>query len=100
MDNVLNKTTVLALGKIVTYAVDGSKVARAIIDANGRMDTIVMGIARAIVHSPDNPGFLGDDDDVRDGYLWVTTENGWEAFWPVRELVRDYIIGSFTAYDW
>lgn len=46
---------------------------------------VLEGVARHIVKSPDNPGFLTDEDDVRDGYVRISAT--FEHFIPVREAM-------------
>jgi len=70
-----------------------AKVARAF--GNG---DVVYGTARSI--GTQSGAFLTSDDDVRDGYLRVTTQSGLEAFWPVRDLMREVGMGLFAPYDW
>lgn len=47
-------------GKRVTWAIDGDV---------GRLQT---GVARHIVKSPDNFGFLRHDEDIRDGFVRIS----------------------------
>jgi hypothetical protein len=54
----------------------------------------VYGEARAILDHPGGVGGLpGPDTDIRTCYLWVTTYQGWEEFWPIDELVTDMVKG-------
>lgn len=46
---------------------------------------VMEGVARHIVVSPDNPGFLQGDVDVREGYLRIS--GTFEHFIPVREVM-------------
>ena len=48
---------------------------------------LLSGTARAICKSPEG-GFLSSDDDVREGYLWVTTFGGMEQWWPMAEVIE------------
>ena len=45
--------------------------------------TILTGVARAFTR--DGGGFLGPDEDVRDGYVWFS--GAIESWWPVAELL-------------
>ena len=53
---------------------------------------VISGTARAIVKDDSGASFLGATDDVRDGYLWVTTVMGFEEFWPMSEVME--LVGS------
>ena len=45
------------------------------------------GIARAFTR--DGGGFLTTDEDVRDGFVWISGGSGlFERWWPVKELVE------------
>jgi hypothetical protein len=35
---------------------------------------------------------------VRDAYLWVTLDTGFETYWPVSELIAEQPDGLFTEY--
>lgn len=74
---------VAALRPIIDMAHNGLKVKRLV------NDEIVVGIARHIVISPDNYGFPGSNDDIRDCYLRVTLISGMDVAWPVSELMAD-----------
>jgi hypothetical protein len=78
------------LGSLVDASRRHAKVARVIGN-----DDPVYGIARALVRDPENAYFLTGKDDVRGAYLWVTTRNGFETFWPVAELVQDLEHSTF-----
>lgn len=38
--------------------------------------------------------------DIRDGFLEVTTREGMEDSWPIRELMQDFDNGFFRPSDW
>lgn len=57
-------------------------------------DCLHEAVARAFVKSPDQPYFLGSDDDVRDAYLWMSST--FETFMPVREAVRLVDLGMMA----
>lgn len=57
------------------------------------------GTARAITRDS-GPGYINGATDVRDGYLHVTTDMGWELWLPVRDLMQAFIDGTFSRYDW
>jgi len=92
--DTLTLADAVALADVLTAAQTCAKVYR--MTENGDP---VFGTARAIV-APDSAAFLRSTDDVRDGRLWVTTHGGWEAFWPVRELVAAARRQEFGRYDW
>ena len=83
----------LALGEIIRYSRGSMKVARV------WQGGVIYGIARAICTQP-NGGFVGEKDDVRDGFLWVTMREGFEQWWPVRDLMAEYATQEFSQYDW
>lgn len=91
----LTLTDLVALETIAGVAQRCAKVAR--YDKNS--GDVVYGHARHICR--DTLGnFLRGDEDVRDGLLRVTLRSGFEAFWPVRELMQDVGKGEFAEYDW
>jgi hypothetical protein len=51
-------------------------------------DGVNEGTARHLVKDPETAGFLGSGDDIRDGYLRVTTVAGFEAWLPVSQLIE------------
>jgi hypothetical protein len=61
-------------------------------------NTPVKGIARCIGDQSGN--FVTSDGNVADEFLRVTLESGFEAFWPVRELVDEVSLGRFARYEW
>lgn len=90
----LSIADVVALDIIVRAASTCAKVARMLEDG-----TVVYGHARSIGGT--SGAFLGPDADVRDAFLRVTTQGGFEAFWPVRDLMPQAATGEFVApYDW
>lgn len=88
----LTTSDAVALGAIITAARRSARVSRAL-DCD-----VVSGTARAVV-TDERGGFAGAHDDVRDCLLWVTLSSGFEAFWPVRDLVPDYLSGMFVLHD-
>ncbi|OLF08551.1 hypothetical protein [Actinophytocola xanthii] len=88
----LTTSDVVALGAIVTGARRSARVSRALdYDA-------VSGTARAVV-TDERGVFAGDRDDVRDCLLWVTLSSGFEAFWPVSDLVPEYQSSLFVLHN-
>lgn len=75
-----------ALAEIVRTVQLRTPVAR-VIDSN-----VIYGQARRI---GDQSGASMHDTDIRDQYLWVTTDRGNEAFWPVRDLMAEIVSGEF-----
>jgi hypothetical protein len=62
-------------GKKVRYTLDGG-------------DTIFTGVLRHVVTSPDNFGFLRNDEDVRNGYVRITGISGpSESALPVTQIM-------------
>lgn len=84
---------VLNLATIVSAAQKCAKVAR--VCATG---DILYGHARCI--GSDHGAWVSNNDNIMDSYLRVTLNNGFEAFWPVRELLTQVANGEFTEYDW
>ena len=91
---VLTTSDVVALAEIVNAAHNGAKVGRIL--NMGYRETVI-GTARHLVVSPEYPVFPGVDDDMRDGFLRVTLASGFEAFWPVSDLVTDLRNGEFMV---
>jgi hypothetical protein len=84
-DRVLNVRDAVALGQIVSCMKGRGQVAR-LVDGN-----VLVGTARSV--GDENGNFAAQLDDVRDCYLRVTLRSGFEAFWPVSELVQE--MGSY-----
>lgn len=59
--------------------------------------TIHEGTARHIVQSPENFGFIGSDQDVRDAYLRITSLTGMEYAVSVRRLMSLVEMGGFAV---
>ncbi len=74
--------------EVIKSAEHGSKVARLI------EGSVIVGIARSVGN--DTGGFAMRDQDVTTLFLRVTSLSGWEHFWPLTELVRDYRAGLFV----
>lgn len=87
---VLTIPDVVSIGAIVEAAQHSYKVAR-LMDSGD----VVEGTARSIGNQ--NGAFLATGDDVRDGYLRVTTMQGMEVFWPVHALVSDHQATTFVV---
>ncbi len=87
MSDILTIGDAVNLEVVVRAAYTNGKVARCIDGGD-----IVYGIARYITKD--------GSDDVRDSILRVTTRGGFEAFWPVRELMGEVQTGEFAIYDW
>ena len=83
-DRLLTLHDAVNLSTIVDAAITGARV-RWLDEASGDVRS---GTARSIGRGlVDGASFLTDRDDVRDGFLRVTTDTGWEAFLPVADLV-------------
>ncbi len=87
----LSLSDALKIGRVLRAAQHTEKVA--FIDDGAVRE----GIARHIVKSPDNVGFVGSDTDVRDAYLRVTMTTGFERFTLVSELVDRLDTTFFTG---
>jgi hypothetical protein len=59
--------------------------------------TIHEGTARHIVQGPDNFGFIGADQDVRNAYLRITSVTGMEYAVPIRRLMHLVEMGGFAV---
>lgn len=90
----LTASRALALAKIVTAAQEGARVV--FLDENGEQQN---GTARHVVASPENFGFLASDEDVRNGYLRVTMQSGFDLTAKVADLIED-LGQTFYVYDW
>lgn len=98
-NTTLSVSDIERLYEILRVAQGTMKVARAMNGGPGYQDgDIVYGTARYIC-APSG-AFLRSDEDVRDGYLRVTTDNGWDVFWPVRDLMPEVASGEFRQYNW
>jgi hypothetical protein len=84
----LHQAEVLDLAEIINCAHNHQRVGRIIGDRD------YFGTARHVVKSPDNYGFPGRLDDVRDCYLRVTLDSGMDVAWPVSDLL-DELHGLF-----
>jgi hypothetical protein len=78
---ILNITDACTIADIVRAAQGNQPVTKVLNDGS-----LVGGTARAICKS-EGGGFLSGDDDVREGYLWVTTTMGFEQWWPMQEVI-------------
>jgi hypothetical protein len=88
--STLNKADASAVAAIIDAAVRSTKVARVL-----ERGEVAVGTARSI--GDENGIFLDGKTDVRDGYLRVTLLSGFEAFWPVRELLPLVHSGEFVV---
>lgn len=85
----LNLRDAVALSTVLRAAQTNARVTWLV--ENGETIT---GVARHIVHDPETAAFLNDDDDVRDGYLRVSST--FEHFLPVREVIELVWRGEFV----
>lgn len=90
MSEILTANIATSLARIIEAAIRKSKVAR--VDEDGN---VAVGIARSI--GDDRGYFLKNTEDIRDAYLRVTLLSGFEAFWPIRELVPEEQTGLFVT---
>ena len=79
----------IALSTLCEAAIHTWKVAR-LIDGD-----VIVGLARSIGDERGN--FAGSNDDIRGEHLRVTTLSGFEAFWPVADLIDEVHSGFFVA---
>jgi hypothetical protein len=86
--NILTVRDTVVLAAIVEAAIHNLIVARHIDEVG-----VVKGKARSIGDKAGN--HASNQDDVRDCFLRVTTNTGFEAFWPVRELISEVHSGHF-----
>lgn len=90
----LTATEVVALAAIVSGAQRFARVSRDL------GDVVVTGTARHLVTDEETAAFPDyRRDDVRDCLLRVTLSTGFEAFWPVSELVVDYAAAMFVIHE-
>ena len=91
MENTNGKLTLsdaIALGVIADASSRGAKVAR-LIDGN-----VYYGTARSIGTDTGHADF---DHDVRNQYLRVTLNMGFETFWIISDLIPEVITGEFVV---
>ena len=83
----------VAIAMIVDTAQRTAPVARLI-----ETGSVVYGTARSVGLDADHGFiFLGATDDVRDAFLRVTTANGFDVAWPIRDLIPEVRSGEFCA---
>jgi hypothetical protein len=87
---ILNMTDACSLADIIRMAQGNKHVARLMDNGD-----VITGTARSI--GTETGMFATETDDVRDMFLRVTTDMGWEAFWSVRELLPQALAGEFLA---
>lgn len=77
------------LAAIVDLCQRGARVGR--VDEEG---DIRYGTARSIGN--EFGGFLRNDEDVTGAFVRVTLLNGFDAYWPLADLMRDYAQRTFV----
>jgi len=87
----LNQTRALVLGQLLTWVAKNQKV-RYSIDGG---TTLLVGTLRHLVVSPDDYNFLRSDEDVRDGYVRITSSH--DRAYPVEALIDLVLDGLFVA---
>lgn len=85
---------VVNYGMVTETAQHCSKVARAM--SNG---DVLYGIARNVC-ADESGAYLAPGQDIRTGMLHVTSQGGFEFFWPLSELAAEITRGEFGPYDW
>lgn len=86
-DSALMPIDVLTLAKIVTASTEGQRLIRVLDDHH------LTGTARGFT-GPDGESRQGSD--MREWFLRVTLDSGTEAFWPIRDLMRDVNSGMLA----
>lgn len=86
--------TAVRLATIIGWTQRGTRVVWLIPDGNGRTDS---GTVRSVGDLSGN--FLNRTDDVRDGFVRITTTSGWERFVPVTQMVDMVANGTMVAED-
>ncbi len=79
------------IGTVVNAAIYSQRVAR----YNEETGNVTSGTARSIGNA--YGAFAGPTDDIRDCRLRVTTDQGFEVFWSVAELMEEVRSGYFVA---
>jgi hypothetical protein len=51
------------------------------------------------IHSEYRETLPGSGEDVRDCRVWVTTDGGFEVWWPISELIPELQAGTFVIED-
>lgn len=89
--HTLTMADAVALGAVVGAARRNAYVGRLMPETGD----VMHGTARSIGTA--DGAFTGPNDDVREMYLRVTTSAGWEAFWPVSDLMAEVNTGTFVV---
>lgn len=89
----LTVSAAIALSNVLEAAQAKHKIARYIGNVRAGDFRMVRGTARALVEK-DSENFATPGDDIFDLRLWVTTDGGFEVFWPVTELVEAFQRGD------
>lgn len=96
MSDTLTLSDATSLAMVLAAPEGNRKVAR----TTDGGETVIYGTARHLVRSEEHYAFVGNDMDVRDAYLRVTSKTGLEFAWPIRALMAEIRTGSFALYDW
>lgn len=91
MSEVLTIADALRIGDLMNIVTQNRRVQWAI---DGDVERLCDGVARHIVKSPDNFGFLGRSDDVRDGFVRIS--GTMEHALPVRQVLELMKEGLFV----
>lgn len=76
------------LADLVRAAQGNQRVARLMPEGTNAAGLVIVGTARCI--GDENGNFAGRDDDIRDAFMRVTTLSGFEAFWPMSDLIKEH----------
>lgn len=88
-ERILSIADAVSIGAIIGAVHHDSKVARLMSSGD-----VIVGIPRSIGDS--RGAFLASGEDVRDGFLRVTSTTGWEHFWPMSDLIREHQATTFV----
>ena len=87
---LLTLADAVSLGTVLSAAQRTAPVARLMDNGD-----VIYGTARSV--GDENGNFASERDDVRDCFLRVTTSMGFEAFWPVADLLPLVRSGEFVV---
>jgi hypothetical protein len=90
---VLTLSQAWSLGQIIDAASRSAPVARVHDD---HPDGVIYGIARHVVVDEHAAAFPSAGNDIRDCLLRVTTRSGFDAFWPLSELIGELQLRTFV----
>jgi hypothetical protein len=89
---VVTLADAIALGTLAEWVTQHRTVTWAI---DGDVTRLMTGVARHFVKGPDNFGFIGSREDVRDAYIRISAGMEWTI--PVREAMKLMADGLLIA---